>query len=115
MAESRLRMLKRKFEANPKLKEDYTKTVEAYISDKQAMLIEDEDVNTAYQWFLPHHAVFQTLKSGKMQGRVRLCRAIQGCVAERCDTAGTKLSQQLVWRVDQISKGASGGDRRHKS
>ena len=32
MAESRLRMLKRKFSSDPKLAEDYTTTVETYIS-----------------------------------------------------------------------------------
>ena len=75
MAESRLRMLRRKFDLNPKLKEDYTKTVEAYISDKQAMLGEDEDVNTAHQWFLPHHAVFKRSNPEK-------CRVVFDCAAQ---------------------------------
>jgi hypothetical protein len=38
MAESRMRMLKRKFETNPKLASDYTKTVETYIADGHAEL-----------------------------------------------------------------------------
>ena len=75
MAESRLRMLKKKFEANPKLKEDYTKTVEAYISDKQAMLVEDEDLNESHQWFLPHHSVFKRSNPEK-------CRVVFDCAAQ---------------------------------
>ena len=75
MAEARLRMLKRKFDSNPKLKEDYTKTVEAYISDKQAMLVEDEDADTTHQWFLPHHAVFKRSNPEK-------CRVVFDCAAQ---------------------------------
>ena len=73
MAESRLRMLKRKFESNPKLKEEYTKTVEAYISDKQAMLVEDEDEQ--HQWFLPHHGVYKRSNPEK-------CRVVFDCAAQ---------------------------------
>ena len=73
VAESRLRMLKKKFESNPKLKEDYTKTVEAYISDEQAMLVEEE--YEALQWFLPHHAVFKRSNPEK-------CRVVFDCAAQ---------------------------------
>ena len=59
MAESRLRMLKRRFETNKKLAEDYTKTVETYISDGHAALVEETELNTVHQWYLPHHAVFK--------------------------------------------------------
>ena len=75
MAESRLRMLKRKFENNPKLAKDYTSTVEAYIADKQAMLVEDEDLHEKYQWFLPHHAVFKKSNPEK-------CRVVFDCAAQ---------------------------------
>ena len=36
MAESRIRMLKRKFSSNPKLAEDYKNTVDTYIADGHA-------------------------------------------------------------------------------
>jgi hypothetical protein len=75
MAESRLRMLKRKFDGNPKLAEDYTKTVEAYISDKHAMLVEEGDLNEPHQWFLPHHAVFKRSNPEK-------CRVVFDCAAQ---------------------------------
>ena len=75
LAESRLRMLKRKFENDPKLKEDYTKTVEAYIADGHAMLVEDGDVNEIHQWFLPHHAVFKRSNPEK-------CRVVFDCAAQ---------------------------------
>jgi hypothetical protein len=75
MAESRLRMLKRKFESNTKLAEDYTKTVETYISDKHAMLVDDCDLNEAHQWFLPHHAVNDRTDPQK-------CRVVFDCAAQ---------------------------------
>ena len=75
MAESRLRMLKRKFESNPKLAAEYTATVEAYIADKQAMLVEADDLNTQYQWYLPHHAVFKKSNPEK-------CRVVFDCAAQ---------------------------------
>ena len=75
MAESRLRMLKRKFSANPQLADDYSKTVEAYISDGHAKLVEDCDSNDQGQWFLPHHAVFKRSNPSK-------CRVVFDCAAE---------------------------------
>ena len=74
MAESRLRMLKRKFSANPQLAEDYTKTVEAYIADGQAKLVEHGDSGDP-QWFLPHHAVFKRSNPSK-------CRVVFDCAAQ---------------------------------
>ena len=74
MAESRLRMLKRKFSANPQLADDYTKTVEAYIADGQAKLV-DEDASGDPQWFLPHHAVFKRSNPSK-------CRVVFDCAAQ---------------------------------
>ena len=75
MAESRLRMLKKKFESNEKLAQDYTKTVEAYIADKQAMLVDEADLDTAHQWFLPHHSVFKRSNPEK-------CRVVFDCAAQ---------------------------------
>ena len=75
MAESRLRMLKRKFQSNSKLAEEYTKTVEAYIEEKQAVLVEEDDLNTPHQWFLPHHCVFKRSNPEK-------CRVVFDCAAQ---------------------------------
>ena len=75
MSESRLRMLKRKFEANPKLADDYTKTVEAYISDGHAAMVEESELNTVHQWYLPHHAVFKRSNPEK-------CRVVFDCAAQ---------------------------------
>ena len=75
MAESRLRMLKRKFAADPKLAEDYSKTVEAYIADRQAKLVEEDVSDEQSQWFLPHHAVFKRSNPSK-------CRVVFDCAAQ---------------------------------
>ena len=72
MAESRLRMLKRRFSSEPKLDEDYTTTVEAYISDGHARLVSAKESSEASQWFLPHHAVFKRLNPSK-------CRVVFEC------------------------------------
>ena len=75
MAESRLRMLKRRFETNKKLAEDYTKTVETYISDGHAALVEESEQNIVHQWYLPHHAVFKRSNPAK-------CRVVFDCAAQ---------------------------------
>ena len=75
MAESRLRMLKRKFSTNPQLAEDYSKTVEAYIADGQAKLVDDDTLKGEAQWFLPHHAVFKRSNPSK-------CRVVFDCAAQ---------------------------------
>ena len=74
MAEARLRMLKRKFAANKQLAEDYSNTVEAYISDGHAKLVEDHK-DSQVQWFLPHHAVFKRSDPTK-------CRVVFDCAAQ---------------------------------
>ena len=75
MAESRLRMLRRRFDKDPKLAADYTKTVEQYITDGQARLVDNEEINTVHQWFLPHHAVFKRSNPEK-------CRVVFDCAAQ---------------------------------
>ena len=75
IAESRLRMLRRKFDTNPKLADEYTKTVEGYISDGHAMLIEGDELDDVHQWYLPHHAVFKGSNPEK-------CRVVFDCAAQ---------------------------------
>ena len=75
MAESRLRMLKRKFETNIQLALNYTKTLETYISDGHAAMVEESELNTPHQWFLPHHAVFKRSNPEK-------CRVVFDCAAQ---------------------------------
>ena len=75
MAESRLRMLRRKLDSNPRLADDYTKTVEGYISDGHAMLVEGDELNEVHQWYLPHHAVFKRSNPEK-------CRVVFDCAAQ---------------------------------
>ena len=75
MAEARLRMLKKKFLADPKVAESYTSTVEGYIKDEHARQVSDEEATEEHQWFLPHHAV--TKKSDPSK-----CRVVFDCAAE---------------------------------
>ena len=75
MAESRLRMLKRKFSSDPKLAEDYTTTVETYIADGHARLVSAEESIESSQWFLPHHAVFKRSNPSK-------CRVVFDCAPQ---------------------------------
>ena len=75
MAESRLRMLKRKFSSNAKLAEDYKHTVETYIADGHARLVSASESKDSKQWFLPHHAVFKKSNPSK-------CRVVFDCAAQ---------------------------------
>ena len=49
--------------------------MEAYIADKQAMLVDEADLDTAHQWFLPHHSVFKRSNPEK-------CRVVFDCAAQ---------------------------------
>ena len=53
MAESRLRMLKRKFSSSPKLAEDYKNTVEIYIADGHIRLVSASESSDNKQCFSP--------------------------------------------------------------
>ena len=75
MAESRLRMLKRKFASDSKIAEDYTTTVETYIADGHARLVSAQESSELNQWFLPHHAVFKRSNPSK-------CRVVFDCAAQ---------------------------------
>ena len=91
IAESRMRMLRRKFDTNLKLADSYTKTVEGYISDGHAMLVEGDELNDVHQWYLPHHAVFKRSNPEKVSCSVRLRRAVQGDVSKRRNSSRTKF------------------------
>ena len=79
------------------------------------MLVEDEDESTAHQWFLPHHAVFKRSNPEK-------CRVVFDCAAQFKGVSlndvilqGPNFLNNLSGVSDQISKGASGSDRRHQA
>ena len=115
MAESRLRMLKRKFESNPKLAADYTATVEAYIADKQAILVEADELNTQYEWYLPHHAVFKKSNPEKCRVVFDCAAQFKGISIQRRNFARPELPQQFVGCADAISEGTGGGDWGHQT
>ena len=76
MAESRLRLLKRKLDSCPdRVREDYINTVETYIADGHARLVSSEELKEEHQWFLPHHAVFKRSNPEK-------CRVVFDCAAQ---------------------------------
>ena len=75
VAESRLRMLKRRFLNDPKFAADYAKTLEQYIFDGHAELVSAEESREENQWFLPHHAVFKRSNPEK-------CRVVFDCAAQ---------------------------------
>ena len=65
----RLRSLHKQFLGNPDLFEKYKKTINTYIKEGYARkMTKEETMNTSDKtWYLPHHPVFHSQKSGKVQ------------------------------------------------
>ena len=86
VAEKRLKYLKKKFENDSKLQEQYTKTVSKYVEDGHACVVGPIDLNSeSPQWFLPHHAVFKRSNPEK-------CRVVFDCAAK---FKGTSLNDAI--------------------
>ena len=84
----RLQLLKKKFLHDRKLFESYTATIHDYISKGYAQRVpkEELDVDGKPLWYLPHHAVFNPNKPGKL-------RVVFDCAARY---RGTSLNDQLL-------------------
>ena len=76
LAETRMNYLKKKFERDEDMYQQYKKTVDKYISDGHArQLTEKEIEEKTPQWFLPHHPVFKRSNPTK-------CRVVFDCAAK---------------------------------
>ena len=71
--------LKKRFQRDPNPFEKYKETINVYVSSGYERLVPhgelevDEDTSV---WFLPHHPVFSSTKTGKSQSRLRLCSQV---------------------------------------
>ena len=87
MAEKRLKGIKRKLEGNETLREQYTTTVEKYVSDGHARQVGPEELTENQgQWYLPHHPVFKRSNPEK-------CRVVFDCAAK---FGGTSLNDAIL-------------------
>ncbi|XP_045022777.1 uncharacterized protein LOC116935689 [Daphnia magna] len=59
LAQHRLQDLRQRFKKNPKLEEDYRKAINKYIDEGYASLVEDENLYSNDQFYLPHHGVYK--------------------------------------------------------
>ena len=88
LADHRLQLLKKKFLQDHKLFESYRATIHDYISKGYAQRVpkEELDIDDKPLWYLPHHAVFNPNKPGKL-------RVVFDCAARY---SGTSLNDQLL-------------------
>jgi hypothetical protein len=71
LAVHRLQDLKENFKKNPKLEEDYRKAIKKYIDEGYALLVEDDDLYSDDQFYLPHHGVYKKVY-GKKERKLRV-------------------------------------------
>ena len=88
LADHRLQLLKKKFLQDHKLFESYRATIHDYISKGYAQRVpkEELDIDGKPLWYLPHHAVFNPNKPGKL-------RVVFDCAARY---RGTSLNDELL-------------------
>jgi hypothetical protein len=87
VAEKRLEWLKRKFEKNPELKEQYTKVLGKYEEEGSSRPVTDQQLSMLNPiWYLPHHTVFKQLKPKEP-------RIVFDCASK---SGGTSLNDELL-------------------
>ncbi|KAI9562518.1 hypothetical protein GHT06_009962 [Daphnia sinensis] len=59
LAQHRHQDLRQRFKKDPKLEEDYRKAINKYIDEGYASLVEDENLYSNDQFYLPHHGVYK--------------------------------------------------------
>ena len=87
MATRRLQHLKRRLEKNLHLHKKYTEQMETYIKKGYAEVVQDKEASAKRRmWYLPHHAVINEKKPGKV-------RVVFDCAARSC---GQSLNDHLM-------------------
>ena len=86
MAETRLRYLKRKLQANETLHVKYQAFIDNMVSKGQARQVPQSELNNTSVFYLPHHNVVNPQKPDK-------CRVVWDCAAK---WRGTSLNDQLL-------------------
>lgn len=92
LAEMRLQQLKRRFQRDATLLDKYTNTMQGYIDNGYAKLVNSEEISNQQKqvWYLPHHPVFHPQKPDKL-------RIVFDCAAK---WKGTSLNDQLLQGPD---------------
>ena len=87
MATRRLQHLKRRLEKNPDLHQKYAEQMETYIKKGYPEVVQDKEASAKRRmWYLPHHAVVNKKKPGKV-------RVVFDCAARSC---GQSLNELLM-------------------
>lgn len=92
LAESRLRLLKRRFTKDSELFQKYKETISGYIEKGHAIQLSDDQLRPQERdvWYLPHHPVVHPQKPDKV-------RVVFDCAAT---FKGTSLNDQLLQGPD---------------
>ena len=110
MAENRLKGLKKKLEANEKLKEMYTETLEGYIAEGHAKQVTAEQGSGDQNWYIPHHGVFHPHKPDKVRvvfdcaaksGKAQL--SLNDCLLQGPDFITSLIGVLLRFRQERVA------------
>ena len=96
MAETRQKYLVRKLQKDPTLKAGYVKAVEGYVASGYARKVSEHELKDDKShgvWYIPHHAVINPQKPGKV-------RVVHDCAAKY---AGKSLNDHLYTRPDILN------------
>ena len=93
IAESRLNNLKKRFDKNPDLHENYAAVIHDYLEKGYAGKVDVREMESEASWYLPHHAVVHPRKPGKV-------RVVFDCSAS---FHGKSLNQQLLQGPDFLN------------
>ena len=96
VAEKRLKYLKNKLLRQPHLQEGYIKTVQGYIETGYARKLKDKELKEERKfdtWYIPHHAVTNPKKPGKV-------RVVFDCAAQ---FSGKSLNDHLYTGPDVLN------------
>lgn len=97
MAEKRLNSLFRRFQKNPAMFEMYKRNIEDYLENGYACVINDvEKDDSLKKWYLPHHAVINPNKPGKVRTVFDAAATVKGQSLNKKLCTGPDLLNNLV-------------------
>ena len=94
LAEHRLQDLMERFKRDPELETDYHTAIKKYIDEGYASLVNDEDLHSNDQYYLPHHGVYKKVY-GKKKKKLRVVFDAAARWKKKCLNDGMRRGRKL--------------------
>ena len=98
VAERRLELLEKRLDSDPRLKVQYTETIENDLHKGYIKEVGDHELAdpVEHEWYLPHHPVLHPRKPGKVRRVGDVAARYQGTSLNDCLSSGPDLLNSLV-------------------